>query len=100
MYRKFYKLLIVGNSHPTILFIPTGNDGIMEWWNNGIIAFHAMICQGNSDAQTTSHKLKLKNFLLGPEAGACSLGAPPQAFICPKGAIPSFHFCNIPSFQF
>jgi hypothetical protein len=25
--------------------------------------------------------------------------SPPQAFICPKGTIPSFHFSNIPSFQ-
>jgi hypothetical protein len=24
---------------------------------------------------------------------------PPQAYICPKGAIPSFHFSGIPSFQ-
>jgi hypothetical protein len=28
-----------------------------------------------------------------------SFRPPPQAFICPKGAIPSFHFSNIPAFQ-
>jgi hypothetical protein len=33
----FYKLLLVGNFHPIILLILTGNNGIMEWWNNGII---------------------------------------------------------------
>jgi len=42
MYQKFYKLLIIGNPPPTILHIPNRNNGIMEWWNNEIIAFHAI----------------------------------------------------------
>jgi hypothetical protein len=33
---------------------------------------------------------RLKNFLPGFEAGACSLWAPPPAFICPKGTINNF----------
>jgi hypothetical protein len=37
MYRKFYKSLIIGDSQPTIFFIPTRNDGIMEWWNDGMM---------------------------------------------------------------
>jgi hypothetical protein len=31
MYRKFYKMLTVGNSQTTMLFLPTRNNGIMEW---------------------------------------------------------------------
>jgi hypothetical protein len=58
---------------PTILLIPTRNDGIMEWWNNEIIAFHAVIFQGRKWRQNQR-----------------SFSTPPQAFICPKGAIPSF----------
>jgi hypothetical protein len=30
MYRKFYKLLIVGNPQPIILHIPNRNNGMME----------------------------------------------------------------------
>ncbi len=45
MYRNFYKPLIVGNSQSTIFFIPNRNDGIMECWNDGMIACHAFICQ-------------------------------------------------------
>jgi hypothetical protein len=33
MYGKFYKSLIIGNPQLKIIFIPTRNDGIMEWWN-------------------------------------------------------------------
>jgi hypothetical protein len=46
MYRKFYKLLIIGNPQATILHIPNRNNEIMECWNREIIAFHAVICQG------------------------------------------------------
>jgi hypothetical protein len=45
MYGKFYHLSIIGNFPTTIRFIPTRNDEEMKWWNNGIIAFHAIICQ-------------------------------------------------------
>jgi hypothetical protein len=48
MQRKSYKLLIIGNLQLTILHIPNRNNGIMEWWNNEIIAFHAVICQGRA----------------------------------------------------
>jgi hypothetical protein len=34
MYGKLYKLLIIRNAQSTILFIPTRNNGIMEWWND------------------------------------------------------------------
>jgi hypothetical protein len=54
----------------------------MEWWNSEIIAFHAVIYQGGKWWQNQR-----------------SFSTPPQAFICPKGANPSFHFSNIPSFQ-
>jgi hypothetical protein len=46
MYRKFYKLLIIGNPQAIILHIPNRNNGIMECWNREIIAFYAVICQG------------------------------------------------------
>ncbi len=36
MSRKFYKLLIIGNTQPTTLHIPNRNNGIMECWNNEI----------------------------------------------------------------
>jgi hypothetical protein len=48
MYRKFYKLLIIGNSQPTILHI---QPGIMEWWNNGIIALHALVAKKKTAAK-------------------------------------------------
>ena len=35
MYRKFYKLSIIGNLPPTILHIPNRNNGILECWNEG-----------------------------------------------------------------
>jgi hypothetical protein len=54
----------------------------MECWNNEIKAFHTMIYQGKKWRQNQ-----------------CSFGTPPQAFICPKGAIPSFQYSNIPTFQ-
>jgi hypothetical protein len=42
--------------------------------------------------RTIYHRLRRRE-----EVGFFSLS--PQAFICPKGAIPLFHFSNIPSFQ-
>jgi hypothetical protein len=46
MYGKSYKLLIIWDFQITILHVPKRNNGIMEWWNNVIKAFHAVICQG------------------------------------------------------
>jgi hypothetical protein len=40
MYGKFYKLLIIWNFHLTI---PHIQPGMMEWWNNGIAAFNALV---------------------------------------------------------
>jgi hypothetical protein len=73
MYRKFSKLLIVGNPQPIILHIPNKN--------NGIIAFHALVVK-----EKEAEKL-------------WSQPSPPQAFICPKDATPSFQYSNIPTFQ-
>jgi hypothetical protein len=53
---------------------------MMEWWNNGIIAFHVLFVKAEGGKTGASHP-------------------PPQAYIGPKGAIPTFHFSNIPSFQ-
>jgi hypothetical protein len=85
MYRNFYKLLIIGNPQLAILLIPTRNNGIMEWWNREIIAFHAVICQGR----------KLVAKPVAPTISAVGVYLP----MFHKGAIPSFHFSNIPSFQ-
>ena len=82
MYRKFYKLLIIGNSQSTILLIPTGNDGIMEWWNNGIIAFHAIICQYFQREKTP--------FFHYPNTAKLHHPNLPN---------PTFQYSNIPSFQ-
>jgi hypothetical protein len=42
--------LIIGNSQPAILHI---QPGIMEWWNNGIIALHALVVK--EEALVTPH---------------------------------------------
>jgi hypothetical protein len=69
----------------SILHIPNRNNGIMECWNREIIAFYAVICQGR--------KLAAKPVV--PIISAVGVYLP----MFHKGAIPLFHFSNIPSFQ-
>jgi hypothetical protein len=43
MYRKFYKLLIIGNFQTIILLIPTWNDGVLGYWGVGVLGDIALM---------------------------------------------------------
>jgi len=96
MSRKFYKLLIIENPQPTIPHIPNRGNGIMECWNNEIITFNAMICQGRGEVPSPANGDKNdgnRKIIVPPASQLHSFPASlfsPQAFIGPKGANPSF----------